>query len=199
MKIVLIGATGTIGKAVAKELTAHDVISVGFNQGDYQVDIEDRGSIESFFKKIGQVDAIISTSGNIAFAPVTELNYEQYKLTIDSKLMGQLNIFQIGKEYVRPGGSITLSSGVLAQNPMSGGAAVSLVNAGLDAFAKAAAFELGDTLRINTVSPHFVTETMEMMGMDSSGGISATDTAKAYIYALNSNETGQVFDVANYI
>jgi NAD(P)-dependent dehydrogenase (short-subunit alcohol dehydrogenase family) len=199
MRIVLIGATGVIGNAIVNELKDHELIRVGFNNGDFQVNIEDRDSIKALFKEIGTVDAIISASGQIAFAPIQDLTHEQIKLTIDNKLMGQINLFQIGREYIREGGSITLSSGYLAHNPMTGCVAVSLVNAALDSFAKAAAFELGTSLRVNCVSPRFVKETMDMMGMDTTTGISAADTAKAYKHALISSETGQAFDVVNYI
>ncbi|WP_441257878.1 short chain dehydrogenase [Vibrio sp. Vf1514] len=199
MKIVLVGATGTIGKAVVEELAEHSVIRVGFNGGEYQVNIEDRDSIEALFKEIGTVDAIISTTGLIAFAPVKELSYQDIKKTVDNKILGHINLFQVGSEYVREGGSITFTSGHLAQNPMLGGSAVSMVNAALDSFAKASAFELGTSLRVNTVSPRFVKETMESMGMDSSDGVSAADTAKAYRHALESKETGQAFDVVDYL
>lgn len=84
MKIVLVGATGTIGKAVVEELAEHNVIRVGFNGGEYQVNIEDRDSIEALFKEIGTVDAIISTTGLIAFAPVKELSYQDIKKTVDN-------------------------------------------------------------------------------------------------------------------
>ncbi|MEI8618004.1 hypothetical protein P4S81_07635 [Pseudoalteromonas sp. B28] len=74
-----------------------------------------------------------------------------------------------------------------------------MVNAALDSFAKAAALELEGTLRVNTVSPHFVKETMEIMGMDSTSGITAADTAKAFRHAIESNQTGKAFDVVDYI
>lgn len=199
MKIVVIGATGTIGKALVNELKDHDLISVGFEGGDYQADIEDRTSLKRMFDKIGQVDAIISTTGMVAFAPIEELTFEQISASVNSKLLGQINIFQVGRSYVREGGSITLSSGVLAQHPMHSGSAASLVNAAIDSFAKAAAFEIGDKLKINAVSPRFVKETMEMMGMDSTSGISAADTAKAYAHAVITSKTGQSFDVVDYI
>lgn len=199
MKIVIFGATGTIGSAVTKELNEHDIVRVGFNDGDYRVDIEDRNALSAFFTEIGTVDAIISTTGLIAFAPVKDLVFENVKQSVDNKIMGHINLFQVGSSYVREGGSITFTSGHLAQNPINGGAAVSMVNAALDAFAKASAFELGSTLRVNTVSPRFVKETMALMGMDSTNGVSAADTAKAYRHALETNETGQAFDVVNYI
>lgn len=199
MKIVLIGATGTIGKVVVEELSEHDIISVGCSSGEHQIDIEDRDSIEALFEKVGTVDAIVSATGVIAFAPVKELSYQDIKKSIDNKILGHINLFQIGSRYIREGGSITFTSGYLAQNPMMGGSAVSMVNAALDSFAKASAFELGTSLRVNTVSPRFVKETMELMGMDSTYGISAADTAKAYRYALESKETGQAFDVVDYL
>ena len=199
MKIVLIGATGTIGKALSQKLSGHSLIRVGSSSGDYQVDIEDRASIKALFDKTGDVDAVISTTGMVAFAPVDALSIEQIKDSVNSKLVGQINVFQVGRAYVRNGGSITLTSGVLARYPMTTGSAASTVNAAIDAFVKATAFELNDEIRLNVVSPHFVKETMEMMGMDSESGISAADTANAYLHALKTPETGKSFDVAAYV
>ncbi|MFC5586136.1 short chain dehydrogenase [Nitratireductor kimnyeongensis] len=199
MKILLIGATGTIGKAIATELKDHDVLAVGNSSGDYQVDLNDNVSIEALFDKTGKVDAVISTAGSIVFAPVKDLTEAQYNEAVAGKLTNHLNLFRIAQNYITEGGSFTLTSGDLAQNPMPGGAAVSMVNGALDSFAKAAALETGKALRVNTVSPHFVKETMEMMGMDSTSGISAADTAKAYRHAVESTESGQIFDVPNYV
>lgn len=199
VKIVLIGASGIIGQKITEVLKDHEVIKVGRNSGDYQADIEDRASLEALFEKTGQVDAVISAAGMVAFAPIDELAFEQIQASVNSKLLGNINVFQVARKYVKTGGSITLSSGVLAQQPMVSGAAASLVNAALDSFAKAAALELGDSIRINTVSPRFVKETMELMGMDSGSGISAADTAKAYHHAVTTRETGQAFDVLDYL
>lgn len=199
MKIIVIGATGIIGKALAKKLADHEIISVGSKSGDFHVDIEDRNSLAALFDKVGEVDAIISTTGVVAFAPVDELSIEDMRSSVNSKLIGQINIFQVGRDYVSNGGSITLTSGVLAQHPMPTGSAASTVNAAIDAFVKATAFELDDSFRLNAVSPHFVKETMELMGMDSESGISAADTAKAYVHAINTNETGKSFDVAAFV
>ncbi|MEH6712844.1 MAG: short chain dehydrogenase [Paraglaciecola polaris] len=199
MKIVLIGATGMIGSAVSNELKEHEIISAGFKNGQYQVDIENRDSIEAMFEDVGQVDAVISTTGLIAFAPLNELTIEQFRMTINNKILGHINLLQIASQYIRDGGSITFTSGYVAQNPMPGSSSVSLVNAALDAFVKAAALELGSKLRINTVSPRFVKETMTLMGMDSTDGVSAVDTANAYRHAIESNETGKAFDVVDYI
>ncbi|MFT7053132.1 MAG: NAD(P)-dependent dehydrogenase (short-subunit alcohol dehydrogenase family) [Psychromonas sp.] len=156
-------------------------------------------SIEALFARVGPIDALISTTGHIAFAPLHELTEEQYTMTINNKLLGHIKLFNIATKHLTEGGSITMTSGYVTQHPIPGSAAVSMVNAALDAFVKAAALELDEHLRINTVSPLFVKETMEIMGMDSSEGISAADTAKAYRYAIEGKDSGKALDVRDYI
>jgi NAD(P)-dependent dehydrogenase (short-subunit alcohol dehydrogenase family) len=92
-----------------------------------------------------------------------------------------------------PGASITITSGALAEEPMAGGAAVSLVNAGLEGFTRAAALELASArIRINVVSPPWVKETLVAYKMDSSIGLAAADVAKAYVDSVEGSDTGQV-------
>ena len=199
MKILLVGASGMVGSAIAKELHDHQVITANFRSGDYTLDIENKASIEALFEQVGNVDAVISTAGLIAFAPINELTEQVYKTTVGNKLMGNIALFHVAAKHINKGGSFTFTSGFLAQNPAPGSAAVSMVNAALDSFAKAAAQELEGTLRVNTVSPRFVKETMELMGMDSSTGVTAADTAKAFRYAIESSETGQAIDTLDHI
>jgi NAD(P)-dependent dehydrogenase (short-subunit alcohol dehydrogenase family) len=200
MKIILIGATGMIGQKVHERLQkSHEVIPVGFKDGDYRVDIADKNSIQNLFDKIGEVDAVISTTGLSAFGALDELSDEQFSLGWNNKLMGQINILRVGQTFVRKGGVILLTSGMLAIEPMPGSTSTSAANGALNSFVNAASLELGDKLRVNAVSPIFVKETMEMMGMDSSDGMSAADTAKAYQAAIEGSMTGEVIDVRNYV
>ena len=199
MKILLIGATGTIGKKVNQHLAAsHEIISVGYKDGDFHVDIANKNSIKKLFDRVGTVDALISTTGLAEFAPLGELSDAQFSVGWNNKLMGQINLVRIGKSYVRSGGVILLTSGMLANEPMPGSAAVSAANGAINSFVKAAALELGDKLRINAVSPVFVKETMVAMGMDGSKGMSADDTAKAYVAALEGSMNGEVVDVRDW-
>ncbi len=199
MKVLLIGATGTIGQKVQECLAEnHEVIPVGYKEGDYQVDIADKASIRKLFEQVGEVDAVISTTGLAAFGPLNELTDEQFALAWNNKLMGQINILRVGQAFVRKGGVILLTSGMLANEPMPGSASVSAANGAINAFVKAAALELDEQLRINAVSPVFVKETMEMMGMDSRSGLSAADTAKAYQAALEGLMSGAVIDARDY-
>ena len=200
MKILVIGATGTIGKKVveALEQNNHEVVSAGHKEGDVTVDLGSKDSIGAMFQQVGQVDAVISTAGVAGFAALKDLGDSDFELALNNKLMGQVNLVRLGADHVSAGGSITLTSGMLAQNPMPGSSVISMANGGLESFAKAAALELGAKVRVNVVSPVFVKETMEMMGMDSAQGLSATDTAKAYVAAIETDQSGQVLDVTDY-
>ena len=200
MKIIIIGATGTIGKAVAERLSnKHDIIKVGHRDGEFQVDLGSKSSIESLFSNIGRFDAVICTAGAAGFAPFSKLDDTAYELALSNKLMGQINLVRVGQDHINDGGSFTLTAGILSREPMPGSVVISLANGALESFSKAAALELDRGLRVNTVSPVFVKETMEMMGMDSTAGLSAADTAKAYEVALEGEYNGVTLDAPDYV
>ena len=199
MKILLIGATGTIGKAVAERLRKdHEVLSAGFSSGDVKVDLGSPDSIRGMFEQVGRVDAIVSTAGQAKFGPLQELTDGDFQLALNNKLMGQVNLVRLGHESVNPGGSITLTSGILSREPMEGSVTISMANGALESFAKAAALELKSP-RVNIVAPVFVKETMVMMGMDSTDGVSAEDTGKAYLAAVTGTMHGETLDVPDYV
>ena len=199
MKVLLIGATGTIGKAVTERLAGdHQIIAAGYSDGDVQVDLGQADSIRAMFEQVGKVDAVISTAGLASFAPLSNHTDADYQLALNNKLMGQVNLVRIGREYINQSGSITLTSGVLSRQPMPGSASISMVNGALESYVKAASLEL-DQLRLNVVAPVFVKETMAMMGMDTAGGVSAADTAKAYEAAVTGTMHGETLDVPDYI
>ncbi len=200
MKALIIGASGTIGKAVAKSLDSkHDVIRAGFRDGEYTVDLGSKDSIEKLFNSTGKLDAIICTAGVANFAPFNDLDDVAYDLALANKLMGQINLVRIGQNHLNDNGSITLTSGILSREPMQGSVVISTVNGALESFTKAVALVLVRGLRVNTVSPVFVKETMVMMGMDPAPGLSAIDTAKAYQIALESKKNGEVLDALDYV
>ncbi|KQM74974.1 short-chain dehydrogenase [Pedobacter sp. Leaf216] len=157
MKIVIIGATGTLGKKVAEAFAQkHEVIRVGNTSGDVQVDITDETSIKAMFEKIGEFDALISTSGKAPFAPLNQMTGEVFKSGLLDKLLGQVNLVLIGQHYISKGGSFSLISGILSDHPVAAGAALSTVNGGLNAFVIAAAPELDNGIRLNVISPNVV-------------------------------------------
>src|SRR5215469_8626125 len=153
-KIIVFGATGTIGVAVVAALSSNfEIIQVSNRRGNYRADLADASSVKDVFQNVGKIDGIISVAGSARFAPLEKLSDDDFSFSITNKLMGQVNLARIGVEYLNDKGSITLTSGILAQKPMPGSTAISLVNAGLEGFVRAAALELPRGLRINVVSP----------------------------------------------
>jgi NAD(P)-dependent dehydrogenase (short-subunit alcohol dehydrogenase family) len=199
MRIIIIGAAGTIGKAVVEALAErHEIVRVGRRSGDHQVDIASRESIERFFAEVGSFDALVSAAGDARFGPLDSLTDEDFSFSLSNKLMGQVNLVRAGLQHVRDNGSFTLTSGLLAKYPAKGSAAITLVNAGLEGFARVAALEAPRGVRVNVVSPSWVSETLVAMGRDGSGGLPASTVARAYVESVESARTGEILDVRDF-
>lgn len=195
MRILIVGATGTIGSEVAKALgQEHEIVAASHHSSDLTVDIADPDSIRALYDRVGRVDAVVSTAGQARFKPLTELGDEDFDFSLRNKLMGQVNLVRLGWDHVRDGGSFTLTSGVLSRAPMTGSGAVSLVNAGLEGFMRAAAFEAPRGIRVNVVSPPWVDETLAAYGMKGVPGLPAAEVAKTYIRSVTGDETGAVLE-----
>src|SRR5690349_17624320 len=137
MRILLIGATGTIGKAIAAALgRRHEILLASRQRAPLHVDIADPASIRGLYAKAGKVGAVISAAGDARFKPLDELSDADFRFSLDNKLMGQVNVVRYGFGSLTDGGSITLTSGILGQRPARGSAAISVVNAGLEGFAR---------------------------------------------------------------
>jgi NAD(P)-dependent dehydrogenase (short-subunit alcohol dehydrogenase family) len=198
VKIILIGASGTIGKAVAAELSQrNEIIAVGRKSGGLEGDMRDLPGLKTLFSKIGKVDAIVCAAGSVHFGPWAELTPEKFEIGLRSKLMGQVNVVIAGQEILSDGGSFTLTSGVLSEDPVRQGAAASLVNGALESFVRAAAIELSRGLRINIVSPTIVEESMASYGPYFRGyrPIPGKTVALAYSKSVEGGQTGQVYRV----
>ncbi|ADO69321.1 short chain dehydrogenase [Stigmatella aurantiaca] len=199
MRILVIGATGTIGKAVVQALQGrHEVLEASRSHGTHPVDITSRDSLLGLFRSTGPIDALISATGSAAFKPLPQLGDEDFQFSLGNKLMGQVNTARLGLEFVRDGGSITLTGGVLAHEPMPGTAAIALVNSALEGFARAAALDLPRGVRINVVSPPWVNETLEALGMKGVPGLPAAQVARAYVESVEGQRSGQVLDARTF-
>lgn len=195
MRVIVVGATGTIGSTVVAALSMrHQVVSVGHQRGAFQVDLASSDSINHLFRAIGHFDALVCTAGVAKFASLDELRDADYQVGLSNKLMGQVNLVRIGRQFINDRGSFTLTSGVLSQEPMKGSASISMVNAGLEGFVRAAALELPRGIRINVVSPPWVTETLIALKMDPSLGMPAAAVAQAYLATVEGTATGQIID-----
>lgn len=198
MKIIVIGASGTIGRAVVNELqTRHDIIKAGCASGDVKVDICNKNSIEAMFKKINRVDGVVLTTGKVHFGDFMEMHEQEYTIGLQDKLMGQVNTVLIGRNYLNEGGSFTLTSGILSEDPIRYGSAASMVNGALNSFVLAAAIEMPKKQRINCVSPTVITEAMDSYGDYFRGfvSVSAARVALAYSKSVEGLQTGKVYRV----
>lgn len=157
MKVIIIGASGTIGKKITAKLEKdHEIIRVGSKSGDIQANISSPESIENLFRQTGEFDTLINAAGYGHFGPLVSMTDADFRKGIDHKLMGQINLVLIGQHYIRPKGSFTLTTGILSEEPVPMGANLSAVNGAVEAFARAAAIELENGVRINVVSPGVV-------------------------------------------
>lgn len=157
MRILIIGGNGTIGKKVVSHFKKeNEVLIASRNSGDIQVDIADSNSIQKMFEETGKLDAIICIAGEAKWAAFNELTEEDYDIGLKSKLMGQVNLVRIGKEYLNPKGSITLTTGVLATEPVAMTTSAAMVNGGIHSFVKAVVLEIDNGMRVNVVSSDMV-------------------------------------------
>jgi NAD(P)-dependent dehydrogenase (short-subunit alcohol dehydrogenase family) len=198
MRIVLVGASGTVGQAVAKELgERHEIVAVGSKSGAVQLDVTDAASIRAGLARIGAFDALVSAAGKVKFAPLADMTEADYAIGLKDKLMGQVNLVLVGREFIADGGSFTLTSGVLTHDPIRFGSSASMVNGAVEAFVRAAAIELPRGLRINAVSPGVLVESLPGYGPFFRGheAVPAARAALAYAKSVEGARTGQVFEV----
>ena len=197
LRVLVVGASGTIGSAIVRALgSEHEVLEASRSKSKITVDLTSVESIRAMYRVAGPLDAVACAAGDARFKPFAELTDEDFEFSIKNKLMGQVNLVRLGLPQVRPGGSFTLTSGILASKPMKGSGAVSLVNAALEGFIRAAALEAPRGVRVNAVSPPWVTETLEALGMDKSQGLPAAVVARAYLASITGSQTGAVIEPA---
>lgn len=198
MRILLIGASGTIGSAVREEFGArHEVITAGRKGADVIVDITSPESITAMYQEVGNVDAVVSTAGSTYFGPLTELTPENNELSIESKLKGQVNLVLLGHAYVNDHGSFTLTTGIIMDDPIVGGVSSAMVGGAIKAFVTAAAIEMPRGIRINNVSPNVVAESIGTYGPYFPGfdPVPASKVALAFRKSVEGAQTGQTYTV----
>lgn len=194
MKILVIGSSGTIGSQIVKSLsTDHEIIEANKNSGDFKIDILSTKSIQSVFDSVGEIDAIVCAAGNIAFKAFSDLSREDWDIGINSRLMGQINLTQIGSKYLRENGSITLTSGIVADYPIAFGTSAATLNGAIEHFVQSVALELPKSIRINVVSPAVVTESLSIYSEYFPGfnSITSKDLARYYVRSILGIATGQ--------
>lgn len=198
MKILLIGATGNIGEVVYEELKDEaEIIPTHRNNSEYSVDITSQESIKALLEKIGEVDGIICTSGAATFNKVTDLTPEQNMVAVNSKQLGQINLVLLGLDYIKDNGFITLTTGILMDDPIKTAASAAMANGGVAAFVKSASIELPRGIRINHVSPTMLEKAKDKYGQLFQGYYPASSKriGLAYRKSVFGSQTGQAYNV----
>lgn len=198
MKVIVIGASGAIGRAIVEEFAPrHEIVTVGRSSGQVQADITRLDSVHAMFDRIGKADAVVVAAGSLHFGPLAEVTPEQLNVGLQDKLMGQVNVALAAQRYLNDGGSITLTSGIVTDQPIRYGVDASMANAAVEGFARGAAIELQRGLRINVISPSVLEESMAVYGPYFIGfePVPAKRVAKAYARSVDGLQTGQVYKV----
>ena len=199
MKIILIGANGTVGKYAFQALNpeSSEIIRVGRSTGDFRVELKDPESIAALYRQIGPFDALVCTAGEVTFAPLQAITTEQWNHSLQSKLLGQVSLVQQGISLIRDRGSFTLISGALSEQFILAGTAATVVNRAIEGFVQSAACELPRGLRINVVSPTLLKDSAEKYG-DSFPGfvpVEGEKVGQAFKKSVFGIQTGQIYKV----
>lgn len=198
MKIVIVGAGGDIGRAACEELGGrHDLIRAGRTSGDIQVDIADPASVRGMYDRIGSVDAVVATAGEVHFAPLAEQTASTLLRGLQQKTMGQINLVLAGLTSLAEGGSFTLTSGVLDRDPIRMGVGAAIANGALGGFVVGAAIEMPRGLRVNVVSPGLLDVSVPRYGQWFPGHdpVSSQRVGRAYAKSVEGAINGQVIIV----
>ncbi|MFI7614668.1 short chain dehydrogenase [Nonomuraea terrae] len=190
MKVLVVGATGTVGGAVAAALGARHEVVRASRRGDVRVDMTDVDSIDRLFAEVGPVDAVVCCAASGAMAPLAGSSDAAFWDGLRGKLVGQVNLVRRALAHLTAPASVTLTSGRFAE-PVPGSALGHLVNAGLEAFVRAAAVETPPGIRLNVVSPGWIRETLLTLGMDPAPGTPVADVARLYMEAIEGAPHGR--------
>jgi NAD(P)-dependent dehydrogenase (short-subunit alcohol dehydrogenase family) len=195
MKILIVGGKGTIGNKVSNHLTRkHEVVIAGRNSGDVVVDITESESIEEMYTAVGKIDAVVCIAGEAKWAAFDTMTEEDFYIGLKNKLMGQVNLVRIGRKYVNASGSFTLSTGILADDPVDMTSSPAMVNGAIHSFVKAVSLELKDGIRINVVSSGLVEDAVEKYEAYFPGHnpIPMKKVVNGYVRSIEGKGTGQI-------
>lgn len=198
MRILVVGASGLIGRAVVAALApAHAVIEASASRSTLAVDLADPESIRALYRATGPLDAVVCAAGRSRPGPIGALTDADLAFSYANKLGGQVNLVRYGLSALAAGGSFTLTSGMLARHPTPGTAAIALANGAIEAFVRAAALDLPPGVRINCVSPPWITETLVARGVDPAGSMPVAAVAPWYVASVEGTDSGRVYGAEN--
>lgn len=207
-RVVIIGGTSGIGLATAHaavEAGAQVVIAssrrssidaaLGELSADttgHALDVLDTRAVQAFFDEVGAFDHLAYTAGeSLSLMPVDSMDIDQARGFFQVRFFGALSAVSTAAEHIRPGGSITLTSGSARTRPGSGWSVASSLCGATTSLAGALAVELAP-LRVNVVEPGIIRSPLW-------SGMSPEDQQAMYdqqAEQLPAGRVGEVDDVA---
>lgn len=220
-KVVIVGGSSGIGLGVARAAVAAgaEVVIVGRSPerlreasqelGDpaglktIAADITREEDVARALESTGPFDHLVVTAANLTYAPIASFDAAAARACVDSKLIAAILLAKHACGRVKPGGSITFTSGQAKDRPSPKGAVVAAVNGALGALARALAVEMAPT-RVNVVSPGVVdTPIWTSIAGDGKGAVfeqmasrlpvgrigSPADLAQAYLFMMENEFT----------
>ena len=164
-KIIVVGATGRLGRVVVNGLKDYEVIRAGRSGPDLKIDALDFESVSDLFASVGTFDGLISCIGGTPFKTFEELTMEDFALGLSKKCFSQLNLAKAAIPFLSDNGSITLTSGIIGDEPILAGSCAAAANGALNMSVSTLAAEYAGRLRINVVSPSIIENSVEDYGM----------------------------------
>ncbi|MDH6541599.1 NAD(P)-dependent dehydrogenase (short-subunit alcohol dehydrogenase family) [Streptomyces sp. SPB4] len=199
LKVLLIGAGGTLGRAVHTALRerGHEVVTASRKDADVRVDITDPESVRAMYEAVGPVDAVACAAGSVPWRPLGELTTADVRAGLEGKAVSQIELVRQGAARLPAHASFTLITGILAREPLLSGSVASLANGAVEAFVRAAAIELPGRQRVNAVSPTVFTESLGVYGDTFAGfdPVPVARAANAYVKSVEGHRTGEIFRV----
>ena len=155
MKILIIGGRGTIGKRLVEHISKkHDDWVGGRSEGEVIIDINYIESLENAFKNDESYDAVIVAAGEAKWAPFSDLSEADFHIGLNSKLMGQINVVRMANKYLKSNSSVTLKTGILADDTVYMKTSAAMVNGAIHSFVKAVYLDINR--RFKVVAPGLV-------------------------------------------
>lgn len=197
MRILVVGATGTVGEAASRALQerGHEVLAAHRSAKQYRVETGDPDSVAQLIESVGELDAVITGAGHTPFGPWDDLGREELLAGLTSKFLGQVEVVRQAAKVVRAGGSFTVTTGILGREPIRSGSAAAAANGALEAWVRASAGELWGRFRINAVSPTVLTPSREKYSQAMPGFpvVDPTVVGQTFVRSVESMETGQIY------
>ena len=170
--IVLLGGTSGIGLATAhaalaagasvtvvssrSQRVAEAVAGLGDRAKGYTVDLSNESAVRELFQQLGPFDHLVYSAGDsLQIGALADMDLETVRQIFDVRVFGAIAAVKHAAPYLRPGGSVVLTSGIASLRPQKGWVALAGVGSAMEGLTRALAVELAP-IRVNLVSPGLV-------------------------------------------